>query len=93
MTASTSTMHDCGRGGDEVCAPLTVAEARTHFGAWAIVSSPLVLGFDLRNQTMVDLHWDTITNTGACMPPSITAPAPRALPTDRALTAVHCVRA
>ena len=66
VTASTSTMHDCGRGGDELCAPLTVAEARTHFGAWAIVSSPLVLGFDLRNQTMVDLHWDTITNTGSC---------------------------
>ena len=33
--------------------------------AWAIVSSPLVLGFDLRNTTMVDLHWDTITNVAA----------------------------
>jgi hypothetical protein len=25
----------------------------------------LVLGFDLRNDTMVDLHWDTITNLDA----------------------------
>lgn len=62
---ATAGMHDCGESGAEVCQPLTVPEARSHFGAWAIVSSPLVLGFDLRNQTMVDLHWDTITNTDA----------------------------
>ena len=37
----------------------------THFNAWSIVSSPLVLGFDLRNQTMLDLHWDTISNVDA----------------------------
>ena len=36
-----------------------------HFGAWCIVSSPLVLGFDLRNETMVALHWETITNRDA----------------------------
>ena len=58
-------MHDCGPSGAEPCGPLTVSEARNHFGGWAIVSSPLVLGFDLRNATMLDLHWDTITNTDA----------------------------
>jgi alpha-galactosidase len=58
-------MHDCGVGGNETCLPLTVEEARTHFNAWAIVSSPLVLGFDLRNSTMLNLHWPTISNVDA----------------------------
>eukprot|EP01048_Picozoa_sp_COSAG05_P012882 COSAG05_NODE_1324_length_5186_cov_10.020244_4_plen_112_part_00 len=62
MTA-TGGLSDCGPNGTELCMPLSVTEAASHFGAWAIVSSPLVLGFDLRNQTMVDLHWATITNT------------------------------
>jgi len=58
-------MHDCGPTNKGQCYPLNHSEARSHFGAWAIVSSPLVLGFDLRNQTMVDIHWDTVTNTDA----------------------------
>jgi hypothetical protein len=62
---ATAGMHDCGPSGTEVCQPLSVIEARTHFGAWAIVSSPLVLGFDLRNQKQVDQHWATSTNTDA----------------------------
>ena len=36
---NTQGMRDCGNG-SEPCMPLTVHEARTHFGAWAIVSSP-----------------------------------------------------
>ena len=28
---------------------LTLSEARSHFGAWAIVSSPLVLSHDVNN--------------------------------------------
>ena len=56
---------NCGPSGDETCPPLTVAESRTHFGAWAIVSSPLVLGLDLRDARTLSLHWHTLTNLDA----------------------------
>jgi alpha-galactosidase len=42
---------------------LTFAEARSHFAAWAIVSSPLVLGFDVRNASIVDAMWPLVANT------------------------------
>jgi len=42
---------------------LTFAEQRTHFGIWAVISSPLTLSFDLGNQTLVDLVWPIISNT------------------------------
>lgn len=64
MTA-TGGLHDCGSSGNDTCTPLSATEARTHFGAWCIVSSPLVLGFDLRDETQRRRHWDTITNTDA----------------------------
>lgn len=35
----------------------------THFSLWAIMSSPLVLGFDLTNSTLVDRVWPIVTNT------------------------------
>eukprot|EP01084_Bolivina_argentea_P308394 533266_1 len=35
---------------------------QTHFSAWCIVSSPLVLGFRLSNDTLMDEVWDIITN-------------------------------
>lgn len=41
---------------------LTTTESRSHFGLWAIVSSPLILGFDLTNATLVDAAWPFITN-------------------------------
>lgn len=41
---------------------LTWTESRTHFAAWCIVSSPLVLGLDLTNETNMDLFWPIITN-------------------------------
>ena len=44
---------------------LTHAEARAHFAAWAIVSSPLVLGLDLTNASLVDSVWDIIANEEA----------------------------
>lgn len=34
--------------------PLAAVESRTHFGAWCIVSSPLILGFDLTNKTVLN---------------------------------------
>ena len=56
---------NCGVAGEERCPPLTKIEARSHFGAWCIVSSPLVLGMDLTDAKTLDLHWDTITNIDA----------------------------
>ena len=44
---------------------LTHAEARAHFGAWAITSSPLVLGLDVRNASVMDGVWDIISNREA----------------------------
>ena len=44
---------------------LTHTEARSHFGAWCIVSAPLTLGLDLTDKTTVDSVWDIITNTEA----------------------------
>lgn len=44
---------------------LTHAETRSHFGAWAIVSSPLVLGHDVNNDTVTDQIWDVISNREA----------------------------
>ena len=42
---------------------LTFAETRAHFAAWAIVSSPLVLSFDVRNGSAVDAMWPLVANT------------------------------
>ena len=44
-------------------AAASVTEWRSHFGAWAIVSSPLILSFDLTNSTTMDAVWPFITNT------------------------------
>jgi alpha-galactosidase len=40
-------------------------EDRTHFGAWCVVSSPLVLGLDLTDDSKMDRVWDIITNKEA----------------------------
>lgn len=45
--------------------PLSFIEARTHFGAWCIVSAPLVLGLDVTNSTTVDAFWPILSNTDA----------------------------
>jgi len=42
---------------------LTIAETRTHFGAWVIVSSPLTLSHDVNSDTIMDQIWRIITNT------------------------------
>eukprot|EP00755_Sulcionema_specki_P032358 Sspe_Gene.19718::Locus_7196_Transcript_1_1_Confidence_1.000_Length_1434::g.19718::m.19718/K07407/E3.2.1.22B, galA, rafA; alpha-galactosidase len=41
----------------------SVEEDRTHFAAWAIVSSPLILGFDLTDEDLVQKVWHIISNT------------------------------
>ena len=38
---------------------------RTHFGLWCIVSSPLVLSFDVANETTLDRVWPIISNADA----------------------------
>ena len=44
---------------------LTMGETRTHFGGWAIVSSPLTLSHDVTNQTITDYIWPVISNPEA----------------------------
>lgn len=44
---------------------LTFAEARAHFGAWCVVSSPLVLGLDVRDDAVMNANWPIISNTEA----------------------------
>ena len=44
---------------------LSYNEARSHFNAWCIVSSPLTLSHDMTNDTITDLIWPIITNTEA----------------------------
>ncbi len=44
---------------------LSPAEARTHFGAWAIVSSPLVLSHNVTDRRATDELWELIANREA----------------------------
>jgi hypothetical protein len=41
------------------------AEDRSHFGAWCITSSPLILGHNVTDQVLNDELWDIIANTEA----------------------------
>jgi hypothetical protein len=43
----------------------TAAHDRAHFGAWAIISAPLYLSFDLRDGARMDRAWPLITNREA----------------------------
>ncbi len=40
-------------------------EDRSHFGAWCIISSPLILGHDLRDANVTARVWPIIANTEA----------------------------
>lgn len=44
-------------------APLSHRESQSHFGLWAIISSPLILGLDLADGPSVDAIWDIVANT------------------------------
>jgi hypothetical protein len=63
----------------------SVAEWRSHFGAWAINSSPLILSFDLTNATTMDAVWPFIANPAAIainqVRVNIIASGPPAIPT------------
>ena len=47
-------------------------EDQSHFCAWAIVSSPLVLGFDLTDSATMDRVWPIISNHEVVLHPSTT---------------------
>ena len=38
---------------------------RAHFGAWVVTSSPLILGMDLHNNTIIDSVIEFVTNPEA----------------------------
>lgn len=40
-------------------------EDRSHFGAWVIVSAPLILGFQLTDEATMDRVWPVVSNTEA----------------------------
>ena len=47
------------------CHGLPPVEGRSHFNAWCIVSSPLILSMDLRDDAVMDASWPVITNAEA----------------------------
>ena len=48
--------------GDE---PQRTHEEQTHFGLWTIVSSPLILGFNMSDSATMDRVFPTVTNANA----------------------------
>eukprot|EP00756_Hemistasia_phaeocysticola_P064170 Hpha_TRINITY_DN7575_c0_g1::TRINITY_DN7575_c0_g1_i2::g.18874::m.18874/K07407/E3.2.1.22B, galA, rafA; alpha-galactosidase len=44
---------------------LTTDENKVHFGGWCIISSPLILAFNLSDQVRREAVWDIITNKEA----------------------------
>ena len=42
---------------------LNHTESRSHMSLWAVTSSPLILGLDLRDKAATDFAWPIITNT------------------------------
>eukprot|EP01065_Artemidia_motanka_P016279 TRINITY_DN1_c0_g1_i5.p2 TRINITY_DN1_c0_g1~~TRINITY_DN1_c0_g1_i5.p2 ORF type:complete len:436 (+),score=164.51 TRINITY_DN1_c0_g1_i5:64-1371(+) len=40
-------------------------EDRSHFGAWCVTSSPLVLGYDMMDETLTDRVWPIVSNKEA----------------------------
>ncbi len=59
LQVGTSVMSDFGLNN------LSLTEARTHFAAWCIVSSPLILGNDLTDDKTMDEIWPIISNREA----------------------------
>ena len=52
--------------------PLGVNESRSHFGAWAATSSPLILGLDLTNASNLATVWAFVSNPEVrCTPAAV----------------------
>lgn len=54
--------HGPGGAGDP---GLSMAETRSHFASWIVVSSPLTLSHDVNNDTIMDQVWPIIANKEA----------------------------
>jgi len=65
VTNSQKTAVGCTNTLGQPHCTLNFVEARTHFSAWCIVSSPLVLGFDLTDGRVMDEVWEIISNKEA----------------------------
>ena len=52
--------HHCAT--KDVACSMNATEWQSHFSAWAIVSAPLILGFDVRNNAAMDAVWPIISN-------------------------------
>jgi len=44
---------------------LSAVETTTHFAAWAILSSPLILSLDVNDENVMDAVWDVVSNKEA----------------------------
>lgn len=42
--------------------PNAFNESRSHFGAWAVVSAPLILGLDVTDKSRLDAVWPILSN-------------------------------
>ena len=42
--------------------PTAFNESRSHFGAWAVVSAPLILGLDITDKARLDAVWPILSN-------------------------------
>jgi alpha-galactosidase len=67
VTNSQKTAVGCTNTLGQPNCTLNFVEARTHFSAWCIVSSPLVLGFDLTDNQVMDEVWEIISNREALL--------------------------
>jgi len=45
--------------------PLNFTESRSHFGAWCIVSAPLIIGMDITSKAKLDEMWPILANKEA----------------------------
>ena len=43
--------------------PTAFNESRSHFGAWAVVSAPLILGLNVSDKARLDAVWPILSNT------------------------------
>lgn len=78
-------------GTDEPPLP-TIAEQRTHFGLWTVLSSPLTLSMNFANTSLVDSVWDIVTNVNAIAINQIWAGTPggQLLQDSNTLVLQHC---
>jgi alpha-galactosidase len=58
-------LKSTARQGPSMDSMMELRMHRSNFGAWCVVSSPLILGHDLTDDAVMDTIWPIITNTHA----------------------------